>query len=67
MITETDPNGTFLTYRGFLRSYTVATDTAAQEILNARETNVLLLQMEMRAEDGGNWENFEGIIPSPLV
>jgi hypothetical protein len=82
IITETDPIGTFLTYRGpttpgtFLRSSSVATDTdsvcAAQEILNARETQTiggLLLQMEMRAEDGDNEENFEGAetVPSQRV
>jgi hypothetical protein len=82
IITETDEIGTFLTYRGpttpgtFLRSSSVATDTdsvcAAQEILNARETQTiggLLLQMEMRAEDGDNEENFEGAetVPSQRV
>jgi hypothetical protein len=45
---------------------------AAQEILNARETQTiggLLLQMEMRAEDGDNEENFEGAetVPSRRV
>jgi hypothetical protein len=73
IITETDEIGTFLTYRGpttpgtFLR-YTDSV-CAAQEILNARETQTivgLLLQMEMRAEDGDNEENFEGLRQSLL-